>query len=110
MAKRFPGSVVLTLDAEGHCLLSSPSLCVAHYLRTYLHSGKLPEPDTVCDDNEKPFLGLTKRGKHEDEDLLEQLRWTASHLKRIEDGEANAKSEEFDSGICEDDIMTIAET
>lgn len=80
MASRFPGSRILELDAEGHCILASPSLCMAQHLREYFQSGHLPEPGTICDDNEKPFLGVTKRGSAEEEELLEQLRWTASHL------------------------------
>ena len=80
MAERFPNSVVLTLDAEGHCIMSSPSLCMAHHLRTYMQTGRLPEAGIVCDDNEKPFLGVTKRGEPDDEELLEQLRWAARHL------------------------------
>lgn len=80
MSARFPGSRVLELDAEGHCIMSSPSLCMARHLRAYFQTGELPESDTVCDDNEKPFLGVTKRGDATEQDLLEQLRWTASHL------------------------------
>lgn len=80
LAERFPDSGVLTVDAEGHTIMSSPSLCMAHHIRAYFQSGRLPDSGTVCDDNEKPFLGVTKRGKPEEEALLEQLRWTASHL------------------------------
>lgn len=80
MAERFPGSTILEVDAEGHCMMSSPSLCMARHVRAYFQSGALPESGTVCDDNEKPFIGVTKRGEAEEEELLEQLRWTASHL------------------------------
>lgn len=80
MAERFPGSAVLGLEAEGHCIMASPSLCMARHLRAYYQTGALPDHGTICDDNEKPFIGLTKRGEAEEEELLEQLRWTASHL------------------------------
>jgi len=80
MAKRYPGSVVLPVAAEGHCIMSSPSLCMARHLRVYFQTGELPEPGTVCDSNEKPFLGLIKDGKPEEESLLKQLRWSAANL------------------------------
>ena len=81
MASRYPTSGVLPVDAEGHCVLSSPSLCMAHHIRTYFQTGDLPPPGTICDDNEKPFLGVTKRGKKpDDEALLEQLRRSAKNL------------------------------
>lgn len=69
MAERFPGSAVLAVDAEGHCIMSSPSLCMANHLRAYFQTGRLPDSGTVCDDNEKPFLGLTKRAEPEEEAL-----------------------------------------
>ena len=79
MANRFDGSVVLGVEAEGHCTLSSPSICTAKAIRRYFQSGEMPERGTVCDDNEKPFLGLTKKVSDDDEELLEALRWTAKH-------------------------------
>ncbi len=79
MAKRFPGTAVLGLDAEGHCLMASPSLYVAQYLRAF-QTRQLPKSGTVCDDNEKPFIRVTKRGEAHEQGLLEQLRWTARYL------------------------------
>ena len=80
MAERFNGSVVLSLEAEGHCSLSSPSLCMARHIRRYFHTGQLPEPGTSCTPNERPFLGLTDCGEPHEKDLLERLMWTARHV------------------------------
>ncbi|CAI6092075.1 unnamed protein product [Clonostachys chloroleuca] len=45
----FPGSVVLTQNAYGHCSSSAPSSCTTRYLRAYFQNGTLPEPGTVCE-------------------------------------------------------------
>lgn len=73
MAKRFSGTAVLGLDAEGHCLMASPSLCVGQHLRAF-RTRQLPNSGTACDDNEKPFIGVTRRGEAQEQGLLEQLR------------------------------------
>ncbi len=57
MALKFPGSVVLQQNSEGHCCVSSPSLCTAKHVRKYFHTGELPPVGTVCEVDEKPLLG-----------------------------------------------------
>ncbi|KAH8826670.1 TAP-like protein-domain-containing protein [Flagelloscypha sp. PMI_526] len=49
MNGRFPGSVLLTQKASGHCSSSAPSVCTARAIRAYLTEGTLPEEGTVCD-------------------------------------------------------------
>ena len=80
MAERFEGSAVLALEAEGHCSLSSPSLCMARHIRHYLHTGQLPVSGTLCTPNERPFLGVIDHGEPGEAELLERLMWTARHL------------------------------
>ncbi|KAL8949750.1 MAG: hypothetical protein Q9222_004166 [Ikaeria aurantiellina] len=75
LSTRFPPSVVLAVDSEGHSSLSTPSLCMAHHIRSYFATGALPPPDTVCEANEKSFLGVFKEAEgEEDAELLEVLR------------------------------------
>ena len=83
MAKHFSGSAVLSLESEGHCTLSSPSLCMARHIRRYFQTGQLPAPGTICLPNERPFLGVTDRGDASDASeakLLEKLMWTARNF------------------------------
>ncbi|TEB34822.1 alpha/beta-hydrolase [Coprinellus micaceus] len=57
IAKGFKDSVVLNIDAGGHCSLNAPSICALQYVRQYFQNGTLPEPDTVCEPTSKnPFL------------------------------------------------------
>ena len=79
LAGRFEGSKVLAVDGEGHCSLSSPSICAARYIRKYFQQGQLPGTGSVCDANEKTFLGLVSSGADEDARLLEELRFVARH-------------------------------
>lgn len=65
MSKRFPGSVVLQQDSEGHCSPSSPSLCTGKYIREYFQTGKLPPPGTICQPQELPFIGNQTANFHE---------------------------------------------
>lgn len=60
MSQKFPESVVLQQNSEGHTTGSSPSLCVAKVIREYFQTGSLPAPDTVCSTDLKPFLGAPK--------------------------------------------------
>lgn len=55
MAARFPGSVLLQQDAEGHCSFTAPSLCTANAIRQYFQTGVTPEPGTLCKPDIKPF-------------------------------------------------------
>ncbi|KAG9774618.1 hypothetical protein KCU88_g5405, partial [Aureobasidium melanogenum] len=55
MSSRFPGSVLLQQDAEGHCSFTAPSLCTAKAIRRYFQTGVMPQPDTRCQPDIKPF-------------------------------------------------------
>jgi pimeloyl-ACP methyl ester carboxylesterase len=61
-AKRFPGSVLLEQAGEGHTTLGSPSLCTAKAVRRYFQTGQLPEKGTLCQVDEKPFIGRVDPG------------------------------------------------
>ncbi|EXJ91001.1 hypothetical protein A1O1_04108 [Capronia coronata CBS 617.96] len=55
MAARFPGSVLLQQDAEGHCSFTAPSLCTAKAIRRYFQTGVMPDNGTLCQPDIKPF-------------------------------------------------------
>ncbi|KAF2648701.1 hypothetical protein K491DRAFT_698718 [Lophiostoma macrostomum CBS 122681] len=55
MSERFPGSVVLTQDAAGHCVSSAASPCAIKHVRHYFQTGELPEPNTICIPPSSPF-------------------------------------------------------
>jgi len=57
MSKKIPGSVVLQLDSEGHCTLSSPSACTHRIVREYFSTGDLLAVGSVCQPNERPLIG-----------------------------------------------------
>lgn len=57
MAKQFENSAVLEIDAEGHSLLASPSLCVAQHIRNYFQRGTKPEQGTRCLPLRRALLG-----------------------------------------------------
>lgn len=57
MAKRFPGSVVLKQDADGHCSMSAPSMCMAKWIRKYFHEGVTPPEDIMCRPDKGTFDG-----------------------------------------------------
>lgn len=61
MQKKFPGSEVLTQESEGHCSISSPSLCTTKAIRAYFQTGALPDPGTTCQVEELPLLGNVPR-------------------------------------------------
>ena len=77
MASRWPGSVVLASDSEDHCIRTSPDLCMARYIRKYFQTGELPSEGTVCEVNEKPFIGVKKLPEEGKEALFERLKWDA---------------------------------
>jgi pimeloyl-ACP methyl ester carboxylesterase len=60
MAKGFPGSVVLTQDAGGHCSGAAPSICTMELLRRYFADGTLPREGMVCPTDFKPFHRIGK--------------------------------------------------
>jgi len=73
MSKKFPGSVVLTQNSDGHCSGSSPSICTARYVRDYFQTGSVPAPGVVCEVEELPLIGKVDPEKIlfvEDERLL----------------------------------------
>jgi len=55
MSKGYPGSVVLTQNSTGHTSNSVYSSCTVGHIRTYFHTGELPEKGTVCEADELPF-------------------------------------------------------
>ncbi|KAE8155297.1 TAP-like protein-domain-containing protein [Aspergillus avenaceus] len=57
MSQRFPGSVVLQQDSEGHSTAAAPSLCTSKRIRHYFQSGELPPPGTVCEPDVRPLIG-----------------------------------------------------
>ncbi|KAH9895109.1 alpha/beta-hydrolase [Cubamyces lactineus] len=74
--ERFGGSALLVQNSNGHCSLSAPSLCTAKHIRAYFEDGTLPDPGTVCEVEELPFIGRTKdvaAMSAEDARLLEAL-------------------------------------
>ncbi|KAL8942518.1 MAG: hypothetical protein Q9216_001619 [Gyalolechia sp. 2 TL-2023] len=76
LATRFPGSTILAVDIDGYSSFSGPSLCMAGYIRAYFQKGDMPPSGTVCEANEKSFLGVVKEAEGEEERrLLEVLRW-----------------------------------
>ncbi|KAI0355782.1 alpha/beta-hydrolase [Trametes cingulata] len=75
--ERYGGSGLLIQDSYGHCSLSAPSLCTAKHVRAYMVNGTLPEPGTVCEVDELPFVGTVKDVRAlsaEDAELLDAMR------------------------------------
>lgn len=62
MSKRFPGSVVLQQNSEGHVCISSPSVCTYGHVRNYFQTGDLPAAGTVCQPDQLPFGHMTASG------------------------------------------------
>ncbi|KAI4221050.1 MAG: hypothetical protein LQ349_007941 [Xanthoria aureola] len=80
VATRFPNSAVLAVDTDGHSSFSGPSLCMARYIRAYFQKGERPPLETVCEANEKSFLGVVKEAEGpEERELLDVLRWISWH-------------------------------
>ncbi|KAK1148022.1 hypothetical protein N8T08_010655 [Aspergillus melleus] len=75
MVKKFPGSVLLRQDSEGHSTLSAPSLCINKAIRKYFQTGELPPPDTLCEGDLVPFLGAP--GGAHDMTIEDQELWDA---------------------------------
>ncbi|KAI0355783.1 alpha/beta-hydrolase [Trametes cingulata] len=74
---RFGGAGLLVQNSYGHCSTAAPSLCTAKHIRAYMVNGTLPEPGTVCEVDEFPFVGPMKDVRAmsaEDVELLEALR------------------------------------
>ncbi|KAH9895108.1 alpha/beta-hydrolase [Cubamyces lactineus] len=74
---RYHGAGLLVQNSHGHCSLSAPSLCTAKHVRAYMVDGTLPEPGTVCEADELPFVGSVANVhamSQEDMELLEAMR------------------------------------
>lgn len=55
-------------------MISSPNLCMARYVRRYFQTGKMPPEGTVCEVNERPFIGVTEPPGEGEEALFELLK------------------------------------
>jgi len=81
MNAKFPKSVLLQHDSEGHCSPAAPSLCTAKAIRTYFQTGVLPDVGTLCKPDVKPF-GLqganhSRKLNVQDSQLLDVLKQIA---------------------------------
>ncbi|KAF2817428.1 alpha/beta-hydrolase, partial [Mytilinidion resinicola] len=54
MAKYFPGSVVVTINAVGHSSFAAPSTCIVKHVAEYL-GGKMPKKGIMCEADIQPF-------------------------------------------------------
>ncbi|KAF2416196.1 hypothetical protein EJ08DRAFT_703714 [Tothia fuscella] len=48
MQGRFAPSGLLVQNADGHCSMSAPGICVAERVRRYFRSGEIPEDGLLC--------------------------------------------------------------
>ncbi|KAJ6785729.1 hypothetical protein PWT90_07103 [Aphanocladium album] len=56
MAAQHPGAAVVVQESMGHCALgSAKSKCTAGIAREYMHTGKVPSQETVCDSDFDPW-------------------------------------------------------
>lgn len=55
MAHDLARARLLTVRGHGHTELGNPSTCAANYELSYLQTGALPPPGTVCQQNATPF-------------------------------------------------------
>ncbi|KAI0645977.1 alpha/beta-hydrolase [Trametes meyenii] len=81
--ERYGGSGLLVQNSYGHCSLSAPSLCTAKHVRAYFMNGTLPEPGTVCEVDELPFVGSAKDVRAmsaEDAELLDALKGLSTEV------------------------------
>ncbi|KAJ5591469.1 Peptidase S33 tripeptidyl aminopeptidase-like C-terminal [Penicillium hispanicum] len=61
MSQKFPGSVLLQQDSEGHTSIAAPSLCISKAIRSYFQTGALPKAETLCDADLKPLVGAPSK-------------------------------------------------
>ncbi|KAI0665893.1 alpha/beta-hydrolase [Trametes maxima] len=83
---RFGSSALLVQNSVGHCSLSAPSLCTAKHVRAYFENGTVPEPGTMCEVEELPFVGSAQNAKAmsvEDMELLESLKGLTEAVPRF---------------------------
>lgn len=52
----FEGSRIVEVKGYGHCSLAVPSLCLARHVREFFQEGKLPDKDTQCEVDGKPYF------------------------------------------------------
>lgn len=87
MAAKFPGSVVLQQDNEGHCSFSAPSVCTASAIRRYFQTGILPDEGLVCQTEERPFIGkVSNQEANENPQLMKDIYSVTRTFKVIPDG------------------------
>jgi hypothetical protein len=55
MARDLARARLLTVRGYGHTELANPSTCATNYELSYLQTGALPRPGTVCQQNGTPF-------------------------------------------------------
>jgi hypothetical protein len=55
MQTKFPGSVVVQQEADGHGTFSRPGICISKVTRQYFQDGLLPEPGLICKSDLGPF-------------------------------------------------------
>ncbi|KAJ3475761.1 hypothetical protein NLG97_g9346 [Lecanicillium saksenae] len=56
-----PGAAVVVQESLGHCALGSArSKCTEGIAREYMHTGKVPSHETVCDSDFDPWKKDTK--------------------------------------------------
>ncbi|KAL6249092.1 hypothetical protein RBB50_004155 [Rhinocladiella similis] len=87
MNERFPRSVLLQQDCEGHCSIAAPSLCTAKAIRRYFQTGDMPDVGTLCETDAKPFESQATRNSvsrmdAKDAELLAVLRRLAESPTR----------------------------
>ncbi|KAL7272443.1 hypothetical protein RUND412_004758 [Rhizina undulata] len=75
MSQNYGGSVVLEQNSEGHCSISSPSVCTARHVNTYFATGELPPPGVVCETDIKPFGDVTGANIMNESWTEEEMEW-----------------------------------
>ncbi len=75
----YGGSGLLVQKSVGHCLLSTPLLCMAKHVWRYFQEGTLPKEGTGCDVEELPLIGQVESEglrmmSMEDAELLDVLK------------------------------------
>jgi hypothetical protein len=55
MAHDLARARLLTIRGYGHTEISNPSTCATNYELSYLQTGTLPPPGTICQQDAAPF-------------------------------------------------------
>jgi hypothetical protein len=85
MMGRFKGSGLLVQDADGHCSLSAPGVCVAERIRRYFQTGNLPDKGLLCRPDRTPFEEGVSSARQGDVELSKALESLAT-MPRINGG------------------------